>query len=283
MPMALILSSFVSASRVGGGGQQHVFQTWKIDPCLVPTVVFGRHPGKGAPGGAVVSDAAFRSALEGVEAEGIGSLADAVVAGYFASADQVAAAADVIDRARTVEQRGYGDRLHVVVDPIMGDAESGLYIREAVADAIRADLVPRADWITPNVWELQRLSGMPTNTPEVVAAAARGLGKPALVTSVPAGEGRIGVVLAQADRATLFTHALYPGVPKGTGDLVTAVFTAELIQGASPAFAAEAAVRAAAACAKASHDWRAPELPIVDLGNRLSRPAAPARIERRDL
>lgn len=283
MPLALILSSFVSASRVGGGGQQHVFHTWKIDPCLVPTVVFGRHPGKGAPGGAAVTPEAFRSALAAVEAQGLGPLADAVLTGYFASADQVAAAAAAVDRIRAVPRKGYSDRLHVIVDPIMGDADFGLYVGEAVAEAIARDLLPRADWITPNAWELARLSGRTVTTAEDAVAAAQALGKPALVTSVPVGDARIGVLFVDEERARLFVHALYPDVPKGTGDLVAAVFAAELVLGAEPLVAAEAAVRAAASCAKASQDWRAPELPIVDLGDRLSRPAALVRIERRDL
>jgi pyridoxine kinase len=283
MPLALILSSFVSASRVGGGGQQHVFQIWKIDPCLVPTVVFGRRPGKGATGGAAVAPDAFRSALAAVEAEGLSALADAVVTGYFAHPDQVRATAEAIDRARAAPRRGYGERLRVVVDPIMGDAETGLYVREDVAAALAAELLPRADWITPNVWELARLSGRPVETAEEAVEAARALGKPALVTSVPAADGRIGILRVEATTAALCTHALYGDVPKGTGDLVTAVFTAELIQGGSSAFAAESAARAAAACAEAAHRWKAPELPIVDMGARLSRPAALARIERRDL
>lgn len=283
MPLCLILSSFVSASRVGGGGQQHVLQTWRIDPCLVPTVVFGRHPGHGAPGGAAVAPEAFRSALAAVEAQGLFPLADAIVTGYFASADQVRAAAAAIDRAGSQGRTGYSDRLSVVVDPVLGDAEAGLYVAEETAEAVAAELLPRADWITPNVWELARLSGRSVASAEDAVAAARSLGQPALVTSVPAGVGLIGIVLVEAETATLWTHPLYPGVPKGTGDLVTAVFTAELIQGASPDFAAESAARAAAACARASRDWNASELPIVDLGERLSRPAAQARIERRDL
>ena len=54
MPLALILSSLVAASRVGGGVSERVLNAAKIDTMLVPTVLFGRHPGWGAPGGGPV-------------------------------------------------------------------------------------------------------------------------------------------------------------------------------------------------------------------------------------
>ena len=41
MPLALILSSFVAGSRIGGAAQQYAFAPFGIDPVLVPTVLFG--------------------------------------------------------------------------------------------------------------------------------------------------------------------------------------------------------------------------------------------------
>ena len=52
MASALILSSHVASSRVGGSAQVLALAQFKIDPVLAPTVLFGRHPGWGAPGGA---------------------------------------------------------------------------------------------------------------------------------------------------------------------------------------------------------------------------------------
>lgn len=251
---------------------------------LVPTVLFGRRPARGQPpGGGPVEDTVFRGMLEGVEAHGLFGLFDTVITGYFASADQVRAAAGAIDAIRAAGRAGaFGPALTVVIDPIMGDAPDGLYVREEVAAAIAAELLPRANLLTPNLWELGRLTGLQAETPAAVAAAARTLGRPVLVTSVPAGAGRIGAVYADEVQALLFSHAELPGTPNGTGDVVAAVLAATIVDGAPAAEAAAAAIRAVAECAFAAAEWRAPELPIVALGARLRTPSAEVAVERLD-
>ncbi len=281
MPLALILSSHVAGSRVGGFPQALALAQWGIDPVLVPTVLFGRRPGRGAPpGGGPVDDGLFRGMLEGVEAHGLLGLFDTVVTGYFASADQVGAAAVLIDRIRAADRTGaFGSAFTVVVDPIMGDAPDGLYVREEVADAIAAELLPRANLLTPNLWELRRLSGAEAGTPAAAAAAARSLGRPVLVTSVPTGPGRIGAVYADEVQALLFSHSEAPDTPHGTGDVVAAVLAAAIVDGAAAAAAAESAIRAVAECVFAAAAWRAPELPVVALGPRLRTPTAEVRVQ----
>lgn len=281
MPLALILSSHVAASRVGGSAQALALAPFGIDPVVVPTVLFGRHPGWGAPGGAAVADATFEGVLQGLEAHRTFGLADVLITGYFASAAQVRAAAGAIDTVRATADRtgAFSDRCVVVVDPIMGDEGSGLYVKPEVAGAIAELLVPRADWLTPNAWELARLSGWPVTSAARAAAAADALGKPVLATSIACSEGRIGLVLARAGEATLFCHPKLDKVPHGTGDLVTAVFAAGLIRGGDPAKAAEHAARAAAETVQAAAEWQAPELPLVALGGRLVRPTAEVRVE----
>lgn len=284
MPLALILSSHVAGSRVGGSAQALALAPFGIDPVVVPTVLYGRHPGWGAPGGAAVADATFEGMLQGLAAHRTFGLADVLIAGYFASARQVRLAAETIDTVRAATDRAgaFSAACVVVVDPIMGDEGAGLYVKPEVAEAVAERLVPRADWLTPNAWELARLSGLPVTSAAEAAAAARALGKPVLATSIPCGEGRIGLVLAAAGRATLFHHPRLAKVPHGTGDLVTAVFAAGLIKGGDPLKAAERAARAAAETVQAAADWDAFELPLVALGERLVHPTAEVRVERID-
>jgi pyridoxine kinase len=265
---------------VGGGGQLFALPPFGIDPVLVPTTLFGRHPGKGAPGGGAVAPEVFESAVQAALDEVALVHADAAIAGYFAFPEQVSVAARAIDALRAApDRRPISGRLVVVIDPIMGDADTGLYVRPEVAAALTNVLVPRADWLTPNVWELERLTGLPATTPAEAAAVARRLGRPTLVTSVPAGEGEIAVLCVTADAARLFAHPRYDAVPRGTGDLITAVFTAGLIEGLEPLAAAERATRAAAEAARACVDWGATELPLVALRDRLTHPSAAVRVE----
>lgn len=274
MALALILSSFVAASRIGGAAQQYVLAAHRIDPVLAPTAMFGRSPAKGAVG--VATDpAVFRRMLGDIEADAVFGMLDLIITGHFSLPEQVEIAAAMIERVRA----SGGRQPIVVVDPILGDAPKGLYVKPEVAELVQSLLIPLADWITPNTWELSRISGLPTDTAPQVVAAVRSLGKKALVTSCPAPDGEIGIILVDGDRPTVFSHPRIDPAPNGTGDLVTASFGAGLVEGLSPLQAAERAARAAAETVEAAQSWPTEELPIVAMADRLVRPTAAVRIE----
>jgi len=277
MPLALVLSSFVAASRIGGAAQQYVLAAHKIDPVLVPTVMLGRNPARGSGGQATPPDI-FARMLADIEADALFGLVDLVITGHFSSAEQVEIAADALVRVQAASERAPV----VLVDPILGDEPRGLYVRPEVAQAVAERLVPLANWITPNLWELGHLAGGRVEDLGQAVAAARRLGRPALITSAPARAGEVGVLLVEAQAVTLFAHPRLAHAPNGTGDLVTASFGAGLVEGLSPLAAAERAARAASEAVQAAQDWRAPELPIIALGQRLVRPTAELRIERID-
>ena len=274
MPLALILSSYVAGSRVGGMAQALALTPFKIDPVLVPTTLFGRHPGWGAPGGSAVDSATFKSAIEGVAANGLLPLTDVILTGYFASPEQVWIASETIALARAQAKTPP----RVIVDPVMGDEDKGLYVKAEVANAL-TDLARDADIVTPNLWELSRLTGRTATDAVSAIAAARAFGKPMLVTSVAGGAGEIGALWVDAGSATAAFHPRLTGVPRGTGDLIAALFAAQLTLGLAAAEAAVLAARGTAEAVQAAQQWRALELPIVALGDRLVRPDASVRIE----
>ena len=281
MPLALILSSYVAAARVGGGAQQFALAPFGIDPVLVPTVLFGRSPARGAPGGQAVAAETFRAMLDAVEAEGLFSLADVVITGPFSLPEQVGIAAEVITKVRSAARNPAAatPRPRIIVDPILGDEPKGLYVKPEVAEAVAGRLVPAADWLTPNAWELAHLTRLPVTSAGEAAAAARALGRPCLVTSVPCGEGRIGMVCHDGHYARLYSHARIEGVPNGTGDLVTALFAAGMMLGLAPLVAAEGAGRGVLEAVLAAKDWNAQDLPLVALGERLVGPSARVTVE----
>ncbi|HEX5005958.1 MAG TPA: bifunctional hydroxymethylpyrimidine kinase/phosphomethylpyrimidine kinase, partial [Hyphomonadaceae bacterium] len=224
MPMVLVISSYVAASRVGGGIAPYVLAPMKVDPVHIPTCLFGRHPGWGPPGGTAVEADVMAKMLEGAEANGIYSLVDAVVTGHFSRPDQVAVAAEAIDRIRAAPRRKAHhtapEKPVIIVDPIMGDEGPGLYIKPETATALLADLVPRADLLAPNLWEFARLTGTDTSalrSPEDVARIAQARGGRWLISSVPSPAG-IGVLQVDGDAALLAETVRVAGkVPNGAG------------------------------------------------------------------
>lgn len=279
MPLALILSSFVAASRIGGAAQQYVLAAHRIDPVLAPTVMFGRTPARGGQG-EVTQPEVFRRMLGDIEADALFGMVDLIITGHFSSVDQVEIAAGVVRRVReSVREPTWGARPLVLVDPVLGDAPKGLYVRPDVAEAVAGQLVPLADWITPNLWELGFLTGREIATAAQARDAARALGKPALVTSAPAGPDEIGLLYVDKEEAVLFAHPRVADAPNGTGDLVTASFGAGLVEGKDPRDAAERTARAAAEIVLAAGLWKSKELPIVAMADRLVNPTAQVRIE----
>jgi pyridoxine kinase len=237
VPTALILSSHVAASPVGGGVQARVLARMGVESIHVPTVLYGRHPGLGSPGGGAVSAERFESLIDGVKASGALADVDAVIAGYFASPRQVRAAVRLIEAMPDA---------WVVVDPIMGDSETGLYVSEAVAGAIARDLLPRAGLIAPNAWELARLAGRTVTDVPSALAAARSLNRPMLISSVES-DGDIAVLYVDGAEAWLAAHPRQPTAPKGTGDILTAHFVGAVLGGSAPREALYTAVSEVAA------------------------------------
>lgn len=280
MPLALILSSHVAGSQVGATAQAAALASFAIDAMVVPTVLFGRHPGWGAPGGAATPIEIFEGMLEGIEANGLFGLTDLVITGYFATPAQVRAAARAIDAVRaTPRGRAFAPAPTIVVDPTMGDEGKGLYVPAQTAEAIVAELIPRADLVACNAWELQWLTGADAREPVTALEAARRLGKAVLVSSVRR-DGEIGAVLADEGEAWLALHAEADRVPNGTGDLLTALYAAAVVEGLSPSQGLARAVGGVAETVAAARLWNAPELPIVAMGARIKQTSPSVRIER---
>ncbi len=239
MTQILFISSYVASSRVGGSIAPVALAALNLDVVLAPTTLLGRHPGLGAPGGSGVPADQLASLLEGVEANGVFKNCRAVVTGYFSTPEQVACAANAIDKIHAIQKT---NPPLILVDPIMGDAGSGLYIREDTARAIETQLVRRADIMTPNLWEFARLSRAQIetlNTPKAVKEAATALPCDVIVTSTPDGDNT-GALYAPKNCEAFYVKApkLEGDIPHGVGDLVTTLFAGRCATGetASSAF-----------------------------------------------
>lgn len=281
MPLVLVISSYVAASRVGGGIAPYVLGPMKVDPVHVPTCLFGRHPGWGPPGGGAVAAETMRQMLEGVQANNLFGLMDAVVTGHFSAPEQVKVACDAIDRIRDTPRRKshahFPAKPLIIVDPVMGDEAPGLYIKQETAAALMSDLIPRADILAPNLWEFARLVGVDIAslaTAEDVAREARSRGGRWLISSVPSPRG-IGVLYVDAEVALFAETTRIAGkAPNGTGDMLTLRFTGGLVSGMGVEGALADAVGATHLVIDKSMQWQGTELNLAACSDLLGRPPA---------
>lgn len=232
------ISSLVMRGAVGLRAIAFALERRGATVWAVPTVVMPWHPGLGRSTRTAMVDLPAQLEELATRAHEV----NAVLTGYFASAEQVAAAARFIDAVRAANPAA-----PILVDPVSGD-ERGRYVPDAVADAIRAELLARADVATPNANELRDFVG--NGAP---VEAARRLGPPAVVvTSAGAGEGRTGAMLVRAGGVAVAEHRVVHPAPRGTGDLFGAVFLSARLEGMDEARALHEAAAATLAVIEAS-------------------------------
>jgi pyridoxine kinase len=227
MGTVLAISSQVVRGHVGNSAATFTLQRLGHEVWGLPTVLASNHLGYARVRGEYIPADLLREMLEAITANGWLKEIDCVLTGYLPSASHVAFAAEAIAQVKEARSKALA-----LCDPVLGDLPGGLYVDESAAEAFREKLLPHADVITPNLFELGWLAGTEAKDLTKAVAAARTLDVPAvIVTSVTAGAGRIANVLVSGGKAAIATVAKRKAVPNGTGDLFSALICAHLLEG----------------------------------------------------
>jgi pyridoxine kinase len=229
----LAISSWVSAGHVGLSAMAPVLQALGHEIIQLPTVILSNHTGWPAIAGRATSPEHLTEMLDAIKANGWLFGVDAFLGGYLPSARHVEVARQAIDQLR--EQ---SPAARIVCDPVLGDDPNGLYIALEAAEAVRDQLVPLADTLTPNRFELAWLTDRSIDTIDDAKLAARTLleqrpGRRVLVTSPPVSGEETGVLEVSADEVRLYRTQRRKLVPKGVGDVFSALIGAGLSTGAA--------------------------------------------------
>ncbi len=231
MRRILIISSYVARDPVGLTATSPPLQQAGIEVVGLPTVVLSNHPIRAHIAGLTIDPALLENMVAALENNGWLQTFDAVFSGYLPSAQHVEAVAAAVKRLRQLNPA-----VTYICDPIFGDDPEGHYIDERAAVAIRDLLLPLADVLTPNRFELSWLSGLDVKSiPDAVEAISR-LNRPLVVgTSIPDGPSSLATVLVAGGRALIGRVEKWDDVPHGTGDVFAGCLTAKLMLGQTPA------------------------------------------------
>jgi pyridoxine kinase len=212
-----------------------------VEVVPVPTVAFSNHTGYGAWRGPLLPPADVAEILLGVEERGVFPQIDAVLSGYQGGAGIADVIIDAVRRVKAANPSAV-----YACDPVMGNAKSGCFVAPEIPVLLRDRVVPVADIITPNQFELGFLTGTePASLESTLASAdlARAMGpSTVLVTSVERPDREAGVIemlVVDASGAWLVTTPYLPFKANGSGDVTAALFTAHYVETGNAAVSLE--------------------------------------------
>jgi pyridoxine kinase len=248
MPI-LSIQSEVVYGHVGHQASRFILERMGHPVWAAPTVLFSNHLAHKTVTGRVLEAAQVRELIDGVRKLGVLGKANAVLTGYLGAPETAALVAEVVAEVKALNPRAI-----YIFDPVIGD-QGAMYVKPELALALSTILVPIADVLSPNVYELGHLTGREVHNRAQAVEALHALAKrtPAraiIGTGIPdpdhPEELAIMALARQSagDPGTIsmaVTRRL-PLFASGTGDAFAALFTARYMRDQDLKAAIDAAV-----------------------------------------
>lgn len=274
----LVITSHVVRGRIGARACVFALERLGHPTWMVPTITLPWHPGHGQASRLVASADDFTALIDDLKRSAWLSELGGMITGYIGAAHQAKPIAGLIEAARAANP----DFLYCC-DPVIGD-EAGLYVPEETAGAIRDQLLPLADLITPNRFEFDWLTGKTHEINEDIVATAKTLSQAqvAVTSAFAMMKQSQGTLLWDRNSGSAFLaeHRSFENAPNGPGDLFCGLLTARLLQGMSPEKALQVATAGVFDILAQTVKAGADELVLVEEQSRLERPMAMVNLRR---
>ncbi|EEI17086.1 pyridoxal kinase PdxY [Corynebacterium lipophiloflavum] len=278
----LSIQSAVAYGHVGNSAAVFPLQRIGHEVWPVYTVNFSNHTGYGAWRGPMIPAADVADVITGIEERGALARVDAVLSGYQGGDDIAGVIVDAVARVKELNPQAV-----YACDPVMGNAKSGCFVADTIPPLLRDRVVPVADIITPNQFELGYLTGREATDLESTldaVAAAREMGpRTVLVTSVERPEADpenfLEMIVVDDKGSWIVRTPRLPFKRNGSGDVASALFTGHYIRSGD---AADALARTASSVfdvLSATYEAGAGELLLVEAQDAYVQPRMQFEVE----
>jgi len=228
----LSVQSSVAYGHVGNSAAVFPLQRMGFEVWPVNTVHFSNHTGYGEWRGQVLPSEDVAGIIRGIEERGVLGDCDAVLSGYLGDASLGEVVVGAVGRVK-----GLNGVAIYCCDPVMGDAGRGFFVRPGIPEFIKEVMVPAADVITPNQFELEFLTGVEIEDLDdalVAADEARRLGPETVLTTslrrTDADTDTIEMLAVSGEGAWLVQTPMLALEVNGAGDATAALFLAHLLR-----------------------------------------------------
>jgi pyridoxine kinase len=222
----LSIQSHVAYGHVGNSAAVFPMQRLGHDVWPIHTVQFSNHTGYGAWRGEVLPASIIEECVAGIAERGVLGACDGILSGYMGSAETGEAILRAVARVKAANGRAL-----YCCDPVIGDVGRGIFVREGIPQLIASQVLPAADIITPNQFELEFLSGGGVSGADEARASLTGLHqrgpKVILVTSLHLDDtpgDTIDIAASEPGAAWRVRTPRLDISPNGAGDCIAALF-----------------------------------------------------------
>lgn len=218
----LSVQSSVAYGHVGNAAATFPLQRLGHEVWPVATVNYSNHPGFGSYRGGVYHATDIAETLDELDRRGAFQRCDAILSGFLGAAATGPVLLNAVDRIKRANPKAL-----YFLDPVIGDAERGVYVADGIADFFRDEALGRADVVLPNLFELSLLSGRPIGNVDTAARAAASLlerGPSAVVVTGLRHEKEISALLVDGRQAWQATAPMVDIPSHGAGDTFAALF-----------------------------------------------------------
>ncbi|MGN6570926.1 MAG: pyridoxal kinase PdxY [Pseudolabrys sp.] len=268
------IQSHVAYGHVGNSAAVFALQRLGVEVWPIHTVQFSNHTGYGAWKGRVFDADLIRDLAAGLEARDVLGECDGVLSGYVGSPETGEA---ILDAVATV--RRANPAAHYCCDPVIGDVGKGVFVRDGVEAFMREKAVRAADIVTPNHFELGRLTGRESCSLREARDAVKALHdlgpRTVLVTSLAVDDTPADAVDLLASDETGQYRLRTPKLTvaaNGAGDAIAAMFCAHYLRGGRIGEAVSRAASAMFGVLKKTAEMGAPEIQLVLAQNEIVNP-----------
>lgn len=282
----LSIQSAVAYGHVGNSAAVFPLQRLGHEVLAVNTVQFSNHTGYGAWRGPVFAGSDVHEVILGIEERGALAEVDLVLSGYQGSPEIAEVILDAVARVKAANPRAT-----YACDPVMGNARSGCFVNPEIPPLIRERIVPAADLLTPNQFELGELLGrdLINASPDLdhVRAAveelrARGP-RTVLVTSLDhsgIAADEIGMLVVNDAGTWQVRTPRLPIKANGSGDVTAALFAAHAGDTGQPDIALARTASSVYDMLSATVEAGAGELRLIESQDAFAHPRLQFEVER---
>lgn len=265
----LSIQSHVAYGYVGNTAAVFPLQLLGYSPIVINTVQFSNHTNHPTTRGMVFTGDHIRDVILGIRERGLMPKIQGLLSGYLGD---VAMGDIVLELAHEIKRAN--PEAVWCCDPVMGDTDSGIFVRPGIPEFMKANFLNGlADITTPNQFELELLSGRKMQSREDAVATARELFcskgcKVVFVTSLRTPDvenDRIETLAVTADEAWTVSTPFLPQdpTPKGQGDVFASIAFGTYLQKRDPKLSLEHATATLFGLVKSS-PLGSLDLPLID-------------------